>query len=75
MKPGPADAAPAPRVDLTATKTYTPRWTPSEIQTYGREKNDKEDYRGQPQPLRVLQLCVLAAVFSTGPLMAAETQV
>ena len=56
FRPGPPDAAPAPRVDLTATKAYRLRWTPSKIQTCGRAKNDREDYRGQPQLFRVLQL-------------------
>ena len=55
LKPRLADAAPASTVGLTDTKAYTPRWTPIEIETYGRETNDKEDLRGQPQLLRVQQ--------------------
>ena len=62
LKPRLADAAPASTVGLTDTKAYTPRWTPIEIETYGRETNDKEDLRGQPQLLRVQQLLVLATI-------------
>ena len=62
LKPRLADAAPASTVGLTDTKAYTPRWTPIEIETYGRETNDKEDLRGQPQLLRVQQLLVRATI-------------
>ena len=60
--PGPEDAAPAPRVGLTATKAYTTKVDTQQIQTCGQERNNEENYRGEPQQLLVLQLSVLVTI-------------
>jgi len=61
--PGPEDAAPVPRVGLTAAKAYTTKADTKQIQTCGQKRNNEENFRGQPQLLLVLRVSLLVTNF------------